>query len=184
MPPFPPEMRWHGIALSNVLTVRVLHADVSSLVSYQVYSCDHSACISLGCKLGTDNGCTGYRRVEERYHAKDPVLFRALLLLSLCLLSSFSFDFVSLSLCFCLLLYQVGLFGLYYFAFLSLRVFRLLACVVLVLPGVCVLDIKPLFLPVGIQHTRFPRWFFSYGDASSVVTKSRHSETTSYIVMQ
>ena len=28
IPPFPPEVRWHGIALSNLLTVRVLHDDV------------------------------------------------------------------------------------------------------------------------------------------------------------
>ena len=28
MPLFPPEVRWHGIALSNVLTIRVLHDDV------------------------------------------------------------------------------------------------------------------------------------------------------------
>ena len=46
MPPFPPDIRWYAIALSNVLTVRVLHDDALSLVSS---ICFHRAFISLGC---------------------------------------------------------------------------------------------------------------------------------------
>ena len=40
---------------------------------------------------------------------------------------------------------------------------------------VCVLHIKPLFLPVGIQNNQCPcRFFNSRRDTSSVVTKLRH----------
>ena len=48
------------------------------------------------------------------------------------------------------------------------------------LVSVCVLDIKPLFLPADIQHNQRPRRFFNprgYTN-SSVVTKLRHRDTT------
>ena len=44
---------------------------------------------------------------------------------------------------------------------------------------VCVLHIKPFFLPVDIQHNQCPcRFFNPTRDTSSVVTKLRHRDTT------
>ena len=44
---------------------------------------------------------------------------------------------------------------------------------------VCVLHIKPFFLPVDFQHNQCPcRFFNPRRDASSVVTKLRHRDTT------
>ena len=55
-----------AIAFSTLLAALLVHRSIS--VSW---FCDHTACISLGGRIGTDGGCAECRRVAERFNVKN-----------------------------------------------------------------------------------------------------------------
>ena len=84
---------------------------------------------------------------------------------------------------FCFSLFSLFLFSFVFFGFLSFVGCVCRACHIQYdgMYVVCVLHIKPFFLPVGIQHNQCPCRFFNpinRRDTSSVVTKLRHRDTT------
>ena len=47
---------------------------LTTLLAFSIsvsWFCHHRACISLGARIGTDTGCAGCRRVEERFNVKN-----------------------------------------------------------------------------------------------------------------